>query len=154
MGLEELYKEVILDHYQNPRNYGELYHSSSFSKGVYPFCNAEGENPICGDSIYLQFLIEGNKLVDIRFKGTGCAISLASASIMTELVKGKTLEEIDSLIMRVKAIMRGNEDSSDDLGDFQSLEGVRNLPVRVKCVLLSWTVLEEGIKDYRLKIEI
>jgi nitrogen fixation NifU-like protein len=154
MEAEELYEEVILDHYQNPRNYGELYQSSSFSKGVYPFCNAEGENPLCGDSIYLQFLIEGDRLVDIRFKGTGCAISLASASIMTELVKGKTLEEIDSLIARIKAIMKGEEGSSDDLGDFQSLEGVRNLPLRVKCVLLSWTVLEEGIKNYKLKIKV
>jgi nitrogen fixation NifU-like protein len=153
MEIEELYREVILDHYQNPRNYGELNHSSSCSKGVYPFCNAEGENPLCGDSISIQFLIKGDILADIRFRGTGCAISLASASIMTELVKGKTLEEIDSLISRVKSIMEGEKDSTDELGDFQSLEGVRNLPLRVKCVLLAWTVLEEGIKDYRMEVK-
>jgi len=149
MNIEELYKEIILDHYQNPRNYGEFDYSSSFYRGSYPFCNAEGENSLCGDSIYLQFIINDGKLIDIRFRGSGCSLSIASASIMTELVKRKTLEEIDSLIKRVKLVMEGKEEVTEDLGDFQALEGVKNLPVRVKCVLLAWTVLEEGLEDYK-----
>lgn len=152
MEIEELYKEIILDHYQNPRNYGDLDLSSKFYRGAYPFCTAEGENSLCGDAIYLQFFIEDGKLIDIKFKGEGCALSLASASIMTEMVKGKTLEEVESLINKVKLILEGKEESSDELGDFQALEGVKNLPVRIKCVLLAWTVLEEGIRDYKKKI--
>lgn len=154
MEIEELYKEIILDHYQNPRNYGDLDLSSTFYRGAYPFCTAEGENSLCGDSIYLQFFIEDDRLIDIRFRGEGCALSLASASMMTEIVKGKTLEEIERLIDKVKSVIEGKEESLDELEDFQALEGVRNFPVRIKCVLLAWTVLEEGIKDYKKKNQV
>ncbi len=153
MEIEELYKEIILDHYQNPRNYGTLDLSSTFYRGAYPFCTAEGENSLCGDSIYLQFFVEEDRIVDIKFRGEGCALSLASASMMTEMVKGKTLEEVTTLINRVKSIIEGKEKSQDELGDFQALEGVKNFPVRIKCVLLAWTVLEEGIKDYKTRIK-
>ncbi|MCX7795734.1 MAG: SUF system NifU family Fe-S cluster assembly protein [bacterium] len=144
MELEEIYKEVILEHYQNPRNYGEIPYAHS-SEGINPLCKVDGENPICGDAIYIQFLVEDDKLEDIKFTGVGCAISQASASIMTELVKGKSIEDIRSLIIRFKRIMEGKEDFTEDLGDLLAFEGIRRLPVRIKCVLLAWEVLLEGI---------
>ncbi|MBC7321430.1 SUF system NifU family Fe-S cluster assembly protein [bacterium] len=147
MELKELYKEVILDHYQNPRNYGEIPYAYS-SEGINPLCKSEGENPICGDAIYIQFLVKDNRLEDIRFTGTGCTISQASASIMTELVKGKSLEDVKTLIIRFKRIMEGEEDFTEDLGDLLAFEGVRKLPARIKCALLAWEVLLEGIKKY------
>lgn len=147
MELEELYKEVILEHYQNPRNFGEIPYAYS-SEGINPLCKSEGENPICGDAIYIQFLVRDNRLEDIKFTGTGCAISQASASIMTELVKSKSLDDIKALIERFKRIMEGKEDFIEDLGDLLAFEGVRKLPARIKCVLLAWEVLLEGINKY------
>lgn len=147
MELEELYKEVILEHYQNPRNFGEIPYAYS-SEGINPLCKSEGENPICGDAIYIQFLVRDNRLEDIKFTGTGCAISQASASIMTELVKSKSLDDIKALIERFKRIMEGKEDFTEDLGDLLAFEGVRKLPARIKCALLAWEVLLEGINKY------
>lgn len=147
MEFEELYKEVILEHYQNPRNFGEIPYAYS-SEGINPLCKSEGENPICGDAIYIQFLVRDNRLEDIKFTGTGCAISQASASIMTELVKSKSLDDIKALIERFKRIMEGKEDFTEDLGDLLAFEGVRKLPARIKCALLAWEVLLEGINKY------
>lgn len=150
MEIEEIYKDIIMDHYLSPRNYGEIPYAHT-SEGINPLCKVEGENPICGDAIFLQFIVKDNKIEDIKFSGRGCAISQASASIMTEIVKGKDIEEVKSLIFRFSGIMEGKEDFTEDLGDLLAFSGVRNLPARVKCALLAWETLLEGLRGLEEK---
>jgi nitrogen fixation NifU-like protein len=135
---DELYGEILLDHYRFPRRFGTL---------PEPTVRVEGKNPLCGDEFSIDLLFEGEVLKEIRFNGRGCAISMASASMMSELVEGKSLAEVQEWIRRFKNFLRdgGTPAEGVDMGDLQSLAGVAKLPARIKCALIAWTTLEEGI---------
>jgi nitrogen fixation NifU-like protein len=135
---EDLARESIIDHYRQPRNRGTLPH---------PALHFEGLNPVCGDEILLDLHVASGRLADIAFAGQGCSISQASASMMTELVKGGTLEEADALHQRFRAMMVDGAEPSRELGDLEALHGVAKFPVRVKCALLCWNVLHEGLEE-------
>jgi nitrogen fixation NifU-like protein len=140
--LDDLYQEIILDHYRNPRNQERLEGAS---------IEAEGINPFCGDEVLLQLALRNGLVGDVSFKGTGCSISQASASILTDLVKGKTLKEIEDIYSVFRDMMYGkdlSEKKRDELREAASLAGVRKFPIRIKCALLAWTTLEEGIKEH------
>ncbi|HET6948403.1 MAG TPA: SUF system NifU family Fe-S cluster assembly protein [bacterium] len=138
MALDDLYRELILDHYSHPRNRGDL---------LDPDIKVEGANPLCGDELSISVKLRDGKIADVRFVGRGCSISQASASMMTEQIKGKTVEEARRLSGRFKAMMHGEAVSEDELGDLMALQGVRKFPVRVKCATLSWVALEQGIDE-------
>jgi len=137
--LDELYREVILEHYKNPRNRGRLEE---------PDVATRGHNPLCGDDVEISMVLENGIVRDIRFQGKGCSISQASASMLTEAVKGKSADQARELIERIKAMMHGDVASPDNLGEIEALQGVRKYPVRIKCALLAWTTLEEGLDVY------
>lgn len=134
--LDELYKEVILDHYRSPRNARPL---------ANPDVTEEGTNPLCGDEVVLQLKLRGGRIEDVSFQGRGCSISRASGSMMSEAIKGRTLEEALALSQRLKDMMHGAGSDTADLGDLEALQGVRKFPVRVKCALLGWITLEQGL---------
>jgi len=147
MALEELYREVILDHYRNPRNRGHL---------DAPDARAQGVNPLCGDEISLELTLSDGVVTDVAVEGQGCSISQSSASMMTEAIKGKNRLEIDELVSRFRKMM--SLDASDDpgldpdrpgavLGDIEALQGVRQYPVRIKCASLAWNTLLEALSD-------
>jgi nitrogen fixation protein NifU and related proteins len=137
--LEDLYREVILDHYRSPHNRGRL---------TEPDVANRGRNPLCGDDIEISANIAGNVVEDVRFVGRGCSISQASASMLTDVVKGKSLDEARRLVESFKLMMRGEPTGDVDLSDVEALIGVRKFPVRVKCAMLAWTTFEEGIDGY------
>lgn len=139
MSLDELYKEVILDHYRSPRNKGHLDpHDMSL----------ERNNPLCGDEIELYLKFDADTIAGIAFDGKGCSISQASASMMTEKVKGKDMKEAIAIAESIKAMMAGEEDGDPDaLGDLVSLKGVVKYPVRIKCALLGWNTLLEALEE-------
>lgn len=152
-GLEDLYREIILDHYRNPRNRGEL--------ECPPAHRVEGFNPLCGDEIvlYVQLDADGN-LADIRISGQGCSISQSSASMMSAAVKGKSVAEIDDITKAFKAMMSIHENSLEGgdasepvdapdvkLGDLEALRGVVKFPVRIKCATLAWNTLSQGLSE-------
>ena len=172
-GLEDLYKEIILDHYRNPRNRGEL---------PPPACKTEGFNPLCGDEIVVYANIVDGHIVDIKMGGQGCSISQSSASMMSQAVKGKSLDEVRELTGEFKAMMGiGDDDADDDaddasvediaaakaaetsgdqsvlaggvekpdlsMGDLSALKGVVKFPVRIKCAVLSWNTLLEALEQ-------
>ena len=140
-GLEDLYREIILDHYKNPRNRGEL--------ETPPATVAEGHNPLCGDEITVYVLIDDGRVSEVLTAGQGCSISQSSASMMTQAVKGRTLDEARGVIHRFKHMMSIDEDGEPDttapLGDLEALQGVVKFPVRIKCAVLSWNTLAEGL---------
>lgn len=131
-GLEELYREVILEHYRSPRNRGQLE-----GEGVR---RVQLQNPTCGDEVQLSLRMDGGRIADLRFTGRGCSISMASASLMTEAVRGKTLEDAVELSRAFKAMLRA-EPAVATLGDLVALSGVARFPVRVKCATLAWNAL-------------
>lgn len=137
--LGSLYQELILDHYKNPRNQGELEGATAV---------AHLNNPTCGDEIRLQLRVEDGKIADARFVGQGCSISQASVSMMTQRLKGKTPEEATALIRRFTEMMHGDAEAARDkaLGDLRALAGVSKFPVRVRCAMLAWNALEEALK--------
>ena len=139
MSLEELYKEVILDHYRTPRNKGRLDpHDVAL----------ERNNPLCGDEIELFVRFDGDTVEGIAFEGKGCSISQASASMMTEKVEGLTAKESAALAEAIKRMMAGEEEGDvDALGDLVSLKGVVKYPVRIKCALLGWNTLLEALQE-------
>jgi nitrogen fixation protein NifU and related proteins len=137
VSLDDLYREVILDHYSHPRNKGTLTPADVVR---------EGANPLCGDEIRLSLVVRDGVVRDVRFDGKGCSISQASASMMTERIKGQPIAEAQRLIGAFKALMRG-EASTDDLGDLEALQGVRKFPVRVKCATLGWVTLEQALDE-------
>jgi len=138
--LDDLYRRVIMDHYQKPRNRGKL----DETEGLIVNLN----NPTCGDSISLSLKVENGKVSDAKFLGEGCSISMSSASMMTEAVKGKTPEEALKLSQIFSELMQGKEvDESVDLGDIEALQGVAKFPARIKCATLAWKALEQGIKQ-------
>ena len=142
--LDDLYAEIILDHYKSPRNHHLL---------DAPALSAEGFNPFCGDRVVLNLALDDAGRIDaVGFEGEGCSISQASVSIMTELLKGKTLEEASALNTTFREIMAGAEVSvevEDELGELAALEGVKQFPVRIKCALLGWATLVDAIAEYR-----
>ena len=137
MSLDDLYRDVILEHYSHPRNRGVLEPADITS---------EGANPLCGDEIRISLDVRDGLVRDARFDGKGCSISQASASMMTERIKGRRVEEVGHLIAAVKAMMHG-EPPGKDLGDLEALQGVRRFPVRVKCATLGWVTLEQALAD-------
>ncbi len=137
--LKELYQEVILDHNHSPKNYGKLNNASHY---------AEGDNPLCGDHINIYLVVEGDKIQDIRFEGKGCAISKASASLMTTEVKGKTIKETKNLFDKFHKLITENNDGLPDIdmpGKTVVFAGVREFPMRVKCAALAWHTLNEAL---------
>jgi nitrogen fixation NifU-like protein len=153
-GLEDLYREIILDHYRNPRNRGEL--------DAPPAHRTEGFNPLCGDEIVVYVSNDGQTIEDIRIGGQGCSISQSSASMMSAAVKGKTVPEARDLIRAFKAMMSIHESGLEGedgapepaadmpdvkLGDLEALRGVVKFPVRIKCATLSWNTLAEGLDE-------
>ena len=137
--LDDLYRELILDHYRNPRNKGNL---------IAPTCTSEGYNPVCGDEIAVELLLKDGVLEEVSFHGRGCSISQASGSMMTEAVKGKTPDEARRVVAAFKHMMTDPEDEpAEELGDLEALQGVAKFPVRVKCATLAWRVLEDGLTE-------
>lgn len=136
MSLDDLFREVILDHYKNPHHFGELPN---------PTVSIHLKNPSCGDSIDLQLKTEGDRVVDAAFRGQGCSISMASASMLTDAVRGKTVEEAKRLLVAVQEMLRG-AGVDPRLGDLAALEGVSHFPVRVKCALLAWEGLDKSLR--------
>lgn len=134
---DELYREVVVDHYRRPRNRGELSDATH---------RLEGVNPVCGDAIELDVKLVGGVLAEMAFRGQGCAISQASTSMMTERLTGRSLTEAGGVLSQVRAMLvEGAEPDERELGDLAALQGVAKLPVRVKCAMLSWNVLEKGL---------
>jgi nitrogen fixation protein NifU and related proteins len=172
-GLEDLYREIILDHYRSPRNRGELESP--------PAQRVEGFNPLCGDEIVVTLIVEGDTVTDIKIAGTGCSISQSSASLMSAAVKGKPVAEVRDLIRTFKGMMsihestlpstngatagggNGNGPGTDDeasepeiidvdaLGELAALQGVVKFPVRIKCATLSWNTLLQGLDESESK---
>ena len=139
--LSDLYQEVILDHNRRPRNYGPLGSANRVAKG---------HNPLCGDRLTLYVQLDGGRLTDIHFEGSGCAISKASASLMTDAVKGHTVDEAMQLFGRVHAMLTMPLDQPVDdesVGKLAVLSGVREFPVRVKCASLAWHTLKSALLD-------
>src|SRR5687768_15598995 len=157
-GLEDLYREIILDHYRNPRNRGEL--------ETPPAHRVEGFNPLCGDEIVVYLNVSDGAVSDVKIGGQGCSISQSSASMMSDAVKGKSVEEARALIRAFKSLMSIHEsrldgdaadassegaadnpapDSEVKLGDLEALQGVVKFPVRIKCATLSWITLAQGL---------
>jgi nitrogen fixation NifU-like protein len=147
--LENLYREIILDHYRSPRNRGEL--------ATPPAHKVEGFNPLCGDEVTLYLDVRDGVLADIKMTGHGCSISQSSSSLMSAAVKGKALEDVQATIDTFKDLMTGHEaalkDESDvevdlrRLGELAALQGVVKFPVRIKCATLAWNTLRQGLEE-------
>lgn len=136
MQLNDLYREVILDHNRNPRNFGRLDPHDA---------EAKGHNPLCGDQLTLTLRRNGDRIEDLRFEGNGCAISMASASMMTEAVKGRDRTAATDLAARIHALLTQDGASSEGLGKLAALSGVREFPARVKCASLCWHTLNAAL---------
>jgi len=141
---DDLYRELILDHYRRPRHRGVL---------ANPTVHVEGMNPVCGDEVRIDITVGGDTLREIAFDGQGCSISQASASMLASEVCGKSIEQTRSLSSAFKAMLVDGALPSALLGDLEALEGVAKFPVRVKCALLPWNVLEKGLNEAANKPE-
>lgn len=135
--LEQLYRQVIMDHYKTPRNRGILTTDAV----------VELNNPSCGDKLSVALVIEDNIIKDAKFDGEGCSISMSSASMMTQEIKGKTIEEALTMSQLFSEMMLSHEHDFEVLGDAQALEGVAKFPARIKCATLAWKALEKGIQQ-------
>jgi nitrogen fixation NifU-like protein len=139
--LRDLYQEMLLDHHKRPRNFGKLESANR---------HADGHNPLCGDRVTIYILLSGNVIEDIAFEGSGCAICTASTSLMTESVKGKTLDEAEALFGRFHDLVTSDPDSEVDtetLGKLAIFAGVREFPVRIKCAILAWHTMQAALKE-------
>jgi nitrogen fixation NifU-like protein len=137
VALDEIYKEVILDHYKNPRNKREMPDAE---------LTCSKNNPLCGDEITVYVHADGGKVLDVSFVGQGCSISQSSASMMTESVSGKTVEEVGELSTSVRGMLSGEiEPAEDEFGELVALKGVVKYPIRVKCAVLAWDVLQDAL---------
>ena len=146
-GLEDLYREIILDHYRTPRNRGEL--------PTPPAVVAQGHNPLCGDEITVYLQVDDDRVSDVKVAGQGCSISQSSASMMSQAIKGKSVPEVRALVRKFKSMMSIEDTSVDDdggpasadvqLGDLEALQGVVKFPVRIKCATLAWNTLLESL---------
>lgn len=143
-GLDDLYQDVILDHYRRPRHVGALEN---------PDLQSEGFNPFCGDQVVLTLnLDEIGRIKQVGFQGEGCSISQASASMLTDHLIGRTLDDTEQFVRSFKGIMQGaelTEAQEEDFGEIVALQGVKEFPIRIKCALLGWTTLQDAISDYR-----
>jgi nitrogen fixation NifU-like protein len=148
--LEDLYKEIILDHYRSPRNRGELTSP--------PAIRVEGFNPLCGDEVTVFLNVDGGVITDIKLSGHGCSISQSSSSLMSTAVKGKSLDEARATIEKFKQLMTLHETTLDEngepekvdlrsLGEIAALQGVVKFPVRIKCAILAWNTLSQGLDE-------
>jgi nitrogen fixation NifU-like protein len=140
-GLRELYQEVILDHNKNPRNFHKLENANR---------KADGTNPLCGDHYTIYLKVEDDRVVDIAFEGSGCAISKSSASIMSQEVKGKTVEEVEKIFQLFHKVVTGEADALDhleELGKLAAFAGVAEFPVRVKCATLAWHAMHTALNS-------
>ena len=139
MDLSDLYQEVILDHNKNPRNFGVLDGARA----------SEGYNPLCGDKLTVYLLLDGDTVKQVRFQGTGCAISQASASVMTTVLKGKTRAEAEALFSRFQRAVTGKAEPAEleELGELAALSGVSEFPSRVKCATLGWHTALAGLRE-------
>ena len=141
MSLDDLYREVILDHYRNPRNKRGLPDAD---------IDLAHNNPLCGDEISVRVKVAEGGVADAAFEGQGCSISQASASMLTERIKGMPLDDVDTLIVDFRGMMAGKEGPDEEaLGDLVALKGVVKYPVRIKCAVLAWDTLQEGVELYR-----
>ena len=138
MDLKDLYRDVIVDHNRNPRNFREMPDAS---------VHAEGFNPLCGDRLTLYVRLDGERIGDVSFQGSGCAISVASASLLTESVKGRTVAEAEQLFTRMHELLTREHATADpaELGKLAALSGVREFPARVKCASLCWHTLDAAL---------
>lgn len=137
--LQELYQQIVLEHYRNPRNYGELPEATH---------RAEGYNPLCGDRLEVTLRVQEGAIEEIRFRGSGCAISQASASVMTTLVRGKSLAEAEELFERFHELVTGTGAVDlEQLGVLAAFAGVREFPARVKCATLAWHTLRAALQQ-------
>jgi nitrogen fixation protein NifU and related proteins len=140
-GLDDLYQQLILDHYRTRRNEGTL---------DAPTVAVDHNNPLCGDELHLELLIEDGRVADVRQSGQGCSISQAAASMMTEVAKGLPLDDALAVVEHFRLVMHGEEEADEErLGDAIALEGVAKYPVRIKCALLGWMALKDAIETYR-----
>ncbi len=148
-GLDDLYREIILDHYRSPRNRGEL---------EPPAAHAVGHNPLCGDEIDVYLLVADGLVTDVKVGGQGCSISQSSASMMSQAVKGKPVAEVRALVRRFKGMMSIEDETEADsdvaaaaaavkLGDLEALQGVVKFPVRIKCATLAWNTLLSALDE-------
>ncbi len=138
--LDDMYREIILDHYRSPRGNKPIDRIDITSAG---------SNPSCGDELSLELEIEDQRVKDVHVDCRGCAISVASGSMLAELVKGKTIDEVKTIAEAVRKMLKGEQaDLPDDSEDLEALQGVRNFPVRVKCALLAWVTFIQGIKNW------
>ena len=135
MDITDLYQEIILDHSKNPQNFGILNQYT---------CTAEGNNPMCGDSLTVYVNIENNVISDVSYRARGCAISVASASIMSKIIKGKTIEEVDILFDKFHRLCMGEDIEDDEMETLKVLSGVSKFPTRVKCATMSWHAIKEA----------
>lgn len=136
--LRELYQQVIMDHNKRPRNFREIEQANHL---------AHGNNPLCGDKLVVYVKLEGDVIEDISFKGSGCAISMASASLMTEALKGKSMEEAQAIYEQVHKSMTGEKTDRNLLGKLEVLSGVKDFPARVKCATLSWHTVNAAVDN-------
>jgi len=138
MQLDDLYRRVIMDHYKNPRNRGTMNDDA---------VTINLNNPTCGDRISLQLVVEDGKVTDAKFTGEGCSISMSSASMMTEAVKGQTFEAALEMAERFSSLMKGESVEFEELEDIEALSGVNKFPARIKCATLAWNALRKGIES-------
>ena len=139
MSVDDLYREIILDHYRSPRNK---------RRGVEGATLVKHDNPLCGDELALSIDVEDGKLSDVAFDGRGCSISQASASMMTEAVQGKAVDDALKLASDFRGMMAGTvEPDEDEFGDLVALKGVVKYPIRIKCAVLAWDVLQEALQE-------
>ncbi len=137
--LDQLYRQVIMDHYKNPRNKGSIENGA---------LTIDMNNPTCGDRIHLTIQVEDGKVQDAKFDGEGCSISMSSASMMTQAIKGKNIDEAQTLSKIFSDMMLGKDyDDSIDLGDIEALAGVSKFPARIKCATLAWKAMEKGVSE-------
>ena len=139
--LQELYQSIILDHNRRPKNYGALDGAT---------CSAEGRNPLCGDEVKIELRIEGDEIEDVRFTSSGCAVSRASASIMTQAGKGKSRAEVEQLFSKFHELVTGkrkpSEQESRSMGEMAAFSGVSKFPIRVKCASMPWHTLQAALR--------
>lgn len=136
--IDDLYQEVILDHGRKPRNFGRVEH---------PSATAEGFNPLCGDRLTVQVTFDNDRITDVHFIGAGCAISTASASLMTESLKGKTRQEAEQMFQRFHDLLTTDKPESTELGKLAVFSGVREYPARVKCATLAWHTVRAALQN-------
>jgi len=136
--LRDLYQQVIMDHKKNPRNFREITDANHM---------AHGNNPLCGDALVVYVKLNGEIIEDVSFQGSGCAISVASASLMTEILKGKTLEQAQTLYDNVHRALTGEEEGGELAGKLEVLGGVKEFPARVKCATLSWHTVHAAVDN-------